>query len=110
MFVPVGARRITRIERYATGCSYGCQFGYPDDDRYSQERELPVGIDVRGRVVVAVCVSVKVLRISRVRDYGVRADEPTDLGIVISGIVVVKTCLVKQGFVRSSVIVAAEQE
>jgi len=59
------------------------------------EEEVPAGVGVFERVVEAVCIPVKVLRIGRIRDYAVGTDKPPDRGIVVPGIIEIKAALVK---------------
>jgi len=71
---------------------------YAGDGYYRKddgEEKVPAGVGVLERVVEAVCVPVKVLRIGRIRDYAVGTDEPPDRGVVVPGIIKVKAAIVK---------------
>ena len=56
---------------------------------------MPAGIRVLQRVVDTVAVAVEGLRIGRVGNYGVRADETPDRGVVVSGVVEVEASIVQ---------------
>ncbi len=68
--------------------------GYNRNDDGDEEK-VPAGVGVFERVVEAVCVSVKVLRIGGIRDYAVGTDEPPDRGIVVPGIIEIEAAIVK---------------
>lgn len=56
---------------------------------------MPTRVDVPNRVISAIAISVKTLRIARIWDNGVRLDKPAEFGVVVAGTIVIqrRTCV-----------------
>jgi hypothetical protein len=61
---------------------------------------VSAGIDILQRVIEAIGIPVKGLRIGGIRDNGIRADEAAQSGIIVTGIVVVEARGIHRGRIQ----------
>jgi hypothetical protein len=56
---------------------------------------MPTRVHILKRIIQAVAISVKALRVSGIRNYAIRADKPPYRWVIVTGIIVVKAGGVK---------------